>query len=197
MAATLTWSGLDVVQGVLRNVSPRATQFLTESMEEVSLVVFAQSQVLVPVDTGALKGSGHVDPPDVNPGSIYINIGYGGVAADYALRVHEDMAMNHAAPTQAKFLEQPMGQALDALNSRVMGRMEAAMVGGDIGGAPSISAAASVGNSSRSAVNRRSQVRSRAMSHSQVTAALDAISRGSGKDATFRAGRNGNVRMKF
>lgn len=197
MAATLTWSGLDVLQAVLRNTSPRATQFLTESMEEVSIVVFNESQRLVPVDTGALKSSGHVDPPDVAPGNIVINIGYGGVAADYALRVHEDLAMRHAAPTQAKFLEQPMAMALDSLNSRVAGRMEAALLGGTIGGAPNSATATGIGASSRSSVNRRSQSRSRSMSHTQVTAALEAISRGSGKGATFRAGRNGNVRMKF
>lgn len=43
----------------------------------------------VPVDTGALKGSGTTTQPKISPDGITIEVGYGGAAAPYALRVHE------------------------------------------------------------------------------------------------------------
>lgn len=43
----------------------------------------------VPVLTGALRGSGHVDLPVVSGNEVSVLLGFGGVAADYALNVHE------------------------------------------------------------------------------------------------------------
>ena len=43
----------------------------------------------VPVDTGMLKGSGTTGEPQITPDGISVEIGYGGAAVPYALRVHE------------------------------------------------------------------------------------------------------------
>lgn len=198
MAASLVWNpGLDTLQSVLTNISPRVTQFLTESMEEVSIAVFNESQIEVPVLTGALKASGHVDPPEVAPGQIVINIGYGGVASHYALVVHEDLSMNHPRGGKAKFLEDPMHEALGALTARLSGRMEAAMIGTSFG-APASAVAQQTMSATRGAkVNVRSGSRSRAMSSAQVSAALQTIQQHPTTGATYRAGRLGRLRMKF
>jgi hypothetical protein len=42
--------------------------------------ILASSQGLVPVDTGALKSSGYVTPPQREEGMLNVYIGYGGVA---------------------------------------------------------------------------------------------------------------------
>lgn len=62
--------------------------------------VFLESQVLVPKDTLALMRSGKV----TSSGNSNIFISYN---THYAMRVHEDLMMRHAAGTQAKYLEQP------------------------------------------------------------------------------------------
>lgn len=46
----------------------------------------------VPVDTGALRGSGIVTGPD---GRGKVSLTFGGSAAPYALRQHEDMTLRH------------------------------------------------------------------------------------------------------
>lgn len=84
------------------------------AINEVMSGVFAKSQELVPVDTGALKASGVFIPAKSvmanyeNP-QAYIN--YGNADVDYALYVHENLEARHEAPTQAKFLETPLAQS--------------------------------------------------------------------------------------
>ncbi len=126
MTVVLQIDGMDTLQMFLKNVSPRVTTFLTGAITETIFEVFAESQVEVPVDTSTLKNTGHVSEPDISPGSIEIAIGYG---TDYATLVHENLMMKHTPPTKAKFLEDPMNDALDKLTYRAAGRMEAAMVG--------------------------------------------------------------------
>lgn len=82
------------------------------ALYEVANEVMAESKRLVPVDTGALKGSGYVSEPRVELGKVEVEIGYGGPAAAYAVRQHEDLSYAHPGGGQAKFLEQPL-TALD------------------------------------------------------------------------------------
>lgn len=79
--------------------------------------ILAESQKLVPVDTGALKASGKytiygggVETEGiVSYGGSNLNPVSGLETAMYAIVVHEDVTVNHTNG-QAKFLEQPMRQ---------------------------------------------------------------------------------------
>lgn len=64
--------------------------------------LLARSNERVPVDTGELRSSGTVTPTD--DGSI---ISYD---TPYAVKQHEDMALNHPRGGQAKFLEATIDQ---------------------------------------------------------------------------------------
>jgi hypothetical protein len=58
-----------------------------------------------PVDTGALRASGHVQPTRVEAGGRLVSVGgFGGPAAPYAVVVHEDLTARHPVG-QAKFYE--------------------------------------------------------------------------------------------
>ena len=91
-----------VIEGlsqILRGLA--ATKLLSgrsmdKTLSELAQSVFARSQELVPVDTGYLKSTGHINK--VKGG---YDIRY---SADYAIYVHERYA-THASPTQWKFLE--------------------------------------------------------------------------------------------
>lgn len=98
--------------------SGRATpQRIGQGLWEVGQNIMAASQELVPVDTGNLRASGHVELPRQVAGEVQVVLGYGGPAgsgnfggttnpedAGYALRVHEDLQAHHVVG-QAKFLE--------------------------------------------------------------------------------------------
>lgn len=117
----------------LRRVLAKAKnvpQAAARALYEEGQVIFNKSQELVPVETGALAGSGRVTLPSVNASSVEVEIGYGGAAAPYAIYVHERLDLNHRYPgaknarAQAKFLEQPVLEAAPKLGDRLADRVE-------------------------------------------------------------------------
>lgn len=84
--------------------------------------IFKRSQVLVPKKTGALKNSGFIEVRTdlkVNPRG---EVGYGrGGVPHYAAIVHENLDAQHAAPTQAKYLEQAVDEELSGALDQAAG----------------------------------------------------------------------------
>lgn len=75
-----------------------------------------------PVDTGALRDSGHVTGPDVAAQEATVRLVFGGPAAPYALFVHENLEAFHRVG-EAKFLERPLLEAAPHLADRVAARI--------------------------------------------------------------------------
>ena len=97
---------------------------VAQAIWEEANMIFAKSQILVPVDTGVLRGSGGVSAPDgLGGGRTYVDIFYGGPAAPYALYVHEILGNYHNPPAQAKYLEQPFMEALNTIQKNIAGRI--------------------------------------------------------------------------
>ena len=84
--------------------------------------IMAKSKRLVPVDTGALRSSGHVQLPVIRGKKVTVVLGYGGAAALYAVFVHEKQA-RHNPPTQWKYLEQPLNEAIPGMAGRLAKRI--------------------------------------------------------------------------
>ena len=57
-----------------------------------------------PVDTGALRSSGHVIPPKITRGKIQSIGAFGGTSVLYAIFVHENLQVHHRVG-QAKFYQ--------------------------------------------------------------------------------------------
>lgn len=77
---------------------------------QASESILTASKPLVPVDTGALRASGFVEPPNPRAELMQATIGYGGPAAPYAVVQHERVDFRHVVG-QAKYLEQPLLEA--------------------------------------------------------------------------------------
>lgn len=114
---------------LLATGGPAAAQATGRAIYEEAQIIFAESQRLVPVRTGALRASGQVFPPKVSGNDIEVEMGYGGAAAPYAIYVHERLDLSHDAPTSAKFLETPVLQAADKIASRIADRVDATLKG--------------------------------------------------------------------
>jgi hypothetical protein len=81
----------------------------------------ALTQEEVPVDTGALKASGRVEP--ASEGLMIASvIAYGGDEVDYALIVHEDLEAHHPNG-KAKYVEGPVREEMSS--GRAVARMSA------------------------------------------------------------------------
>lgn len=66
---------------------PAGGRSLFESAENIMAI---SKEQYVPVETGTLRASGFVQPPDITGKSVSVYLGYGGAAAPYALAVHEN-----------------------------------------------------------------------------------------------------------
>jgi hypothetical protein len=95
-----------------------------KALHEEASVVFARSQMLVPVDTGVLRSSGYVSPVrHTDNKTSFVEISYGGPASAYAMIVHEGFA-RHAEPTQRKYLEQPLNERTPVINENIARRLK-------------------------------------------------------------------------
>jgi hypothetical protein len=83
-------------------------------------IMTRSKQEFVPVDTGALRASGRTQPPEVTSTSITVVLSFGGASAPYALVVHENLQAHHAVG-QAKYLEQPINEAVAGMDARLAG----------------------------------------------------------------------------
>ena len=71
--------------------------------------VMTEAKKQTPVDTGNLRSTGHVDPPEMMGNELTVELGFGGTAAKYALPVHE-INIPHKVG-KWKYLEDPVNAA--------------------------------------------------------------------------------------
>lgn len=65
---------------------------------EAERIMTRSKEEYVPVDDGTLRGSGHVQLPEISGNTVTVTMGYGGAAAAYALAVHEHLS-EHSPPS--------------------------------------------------------------------------------------------------
>lgn len=116
--------GMDRVLRLLVQGGAAAVREVGMALYWEANTAFNKSQELVPVATGNLKSSGRVEMPQSTPSGVEVEIAYG---TPYGLYVHENLEANHAAPTQAKFLETPVVQQVEGMGGRIADRVEAAL----------------------------------------------------------------------
>lgn len=114
----LELKGTKEMRKALRRLGDRAEFAMKRALTTEAEKVMAKAKRLTPVDTGALRASGHVQPPVVRPGTIEVTLGFGGPSASYAVFVHERTELNHTVG-QAKYLEQPVNEAARGLADRL------------------------------------------------------------------------------
>lgn len=128
---------LSAIVAGLKDVAPEAMLYAMEP-------TFKASQKEVPVDTMDLRSSGYMVLGGSKSAPV-VEIGYAkGGKPRYAVIVHEDMEAQHARPTKAKFLEDPINRDLD----KYLGRLYEAINNG-------LSAPPVVGATSFTAAGRR------------------------------------------
>lgn len=123
MKITFDITGDKELVNALKSGGQLAPRAIAQAIWEEANTIFAKSQILVPVDTGVLRGSGGVSAPQMGNQGYFVDIFYGGPAAPYALYVHEIIGNYHNPPTQAKYLEQPLMEAQSTLQQNIKDRI--------------------------------------------------------------------------
>lgn len=107
-------------------ISRRAKEFpdrlaraLTQEME----VEATECKRRTPVKTGDLRDSIHVTPPTKRGDTISVQIVCGGIAAPYAIYVHENLEALHPIG-QAKFIESVLRESSSYISRRITERLK-------------------------------------------------------------------------
>ena len=116
--ATFEIEGIPQLRAALERAKDRAAPAMAAALLIEAEGAMRESRELVPVDTGALRGSGIVLAPEVTMTGVSVDFGYGGTAADYAVIQHERTDLRHTVG-QAKFLEQPVLQRASGMGRRM------------------------------------------------------------------------------
>ncbi len=118
-------TGADVVIANLRAIAASMPQQIGRALREEAEIEMTEAKRRTPVDTGALRASGHVEEPQVNGADVSVMLGFGGAAAPYALVVHDNIEAFHPVG-QAKFLESTLAESRPFLADRIARRLNVA-----------------------------------------------------------------------
>lgn len=121
----LALRGTDELQAALAALGPRALQAAAAALFREGEAIMAVSKGLVPLDTGTLMNSGHVELPEIQGETVVVTLAYGGPAEAYAVVQHERLDFIHPNGRQAKYLEQPVLQAAAGLEARLAEQLRA------------------------------------------------------------------------
>jgi hypothetical protein len=112
----LTVTGAKEMRDKLTELGKKAVPVFMEAMKEFADVEMAEMKRRVPVDTGALKDSGTVDPPRIEGRNIKVGMHFD---EPYALVVHEDLEAFHAVG-EAKYMESVLNESKRYFEDRVI-----------------------------------------------------------------------------
>lgn len=116
---TVELRGLDAALRRLSDLAEKAPDAVGAGLFLEANNIMADAKTRVPVDQGVLRSSGYVAPPVMERGSPVVELGFGGPAASYAVKQHEDTALNHPDGGEAKFLERAADAARPGIGTRV------------------------------------------------------------------------------
>lgn len=115
-----TITGLDEVSNRTLALMEEFRAVANQALNAEGRIELAEAKKRTPVDTGDLQKSGRLTRVTIVRGEdfeIHITFGEGGVF--YALRVHEDLEMNHPRGGQAKFLESVLQESYPHMAERI------------------------------------------------------------------------------
>ena len=140
---TMTVTGTEQVLATLKSLGEQATPAMLKALRTEAEELLAESQALVPVMDGTLKGSGTV-VEDLKANVPTLIVGYGGSAVPYALSVHENPRSGKTGGVgprgqkykkwahvgQWKYLEQPWKQRMTGFTDRIAASLKATLLKG-------------------------------------------------------------------
>ena len=106
------------LQAALRKSGAAGAGLMAGALHREGEAVMTDAKRRTPVDTGALRASGQVHPPEARSGAVEVTIGFGNSAVRYAVYVHENLTARHPVG-EAKYLERPLLEAVRGMEGRL------------------------------------------------------------------------------
>jgi hypothetical protein len=124
----LKFNGLEEFRNSFQRLRDRGSETVDEAVKTYVVEdLYPETATRVPKKTGALLGTAVVSPGE-KQGSWKLTYGNSATendsAVDYAAAVHEIETARHAAPTGAKFVEEPLKEGVQRLAERTAQALE-------------------------------------------------------------------------
>lgn len=111
------------MQDKIRKIAVGFPLMVKQALYIEAQIELTEAKRRTPFLTGALRGSGIVEPPVQSGNTLSVTIAFGGPAADYAVYVHENLEAHHPVG-QAKFLESTLLESAPYLMDRIGKRLD-------------------------------------------------------------------------
>lgn len=125
---SLNLTGIAEVTQQLQRLVTAPLPATGEALYEEGNRIMGQSVQLVPVDTGNLRNTSHVERPVTTGARVEVELSYGSHGtAPYAARIEFDVTLNHPHGGQAHFLQQPLFAATNGFAQRIAAALQQAL----------------------------------------------------------------------
>lgn len=122
----MSLTGVDAVKKRLAELFAKAPGAVASAMYQEGLAVDAAALRKMPVDSGRMRASHYVSPPEKAGDTVVVEIGVG---TEYAVFVHEDTSKHHPVGG-AKFLERALNERASGFAERLAKRAAANLKAG-------------------------------------------------------------------
>ena len=125
MAELFEMTGFEVLERRLQEINALVLPISGLALQQEAEAILAASQPLVPVDTGELRNSGHVEDVTLTATTAQSGVRYGGPGTgqrrpeEYAARIEFDVTLNHPHGGQAFYLSTPTFAAVQGMAERL------------------------------------------------------------------------------
>jgi len=117
----------NVIQNLQRLQRPQ-THVLGDALYAEGNRIMGQSVQLVPIDTGLLRSTSHVDRPQERGPEVSVELSYGGKGvAPYAAKIEFDVTLNHPHGGQAHYLQAAVFAATAGFLERIAAPIRATL----------------------------------------------------------------------
>jgi hypothetical protein len=117
---TIELDGLEAMTQRLQRLAQPPTQAVGEALYEEGNRIMGQSVQLVPVLSGLLRSTAHVERPVQDGPVVEVELSYGGNGvAPYAAIQEWDVSLNHPHGGQAHYLQGPVFAATAGFAQRI------------------------------------------------------------------------------
>lgn len=117
------FSGANEMVERLKDIAKKFPDRVAAAIYQEAQIEMTESKRRVPIDTGVLRASGFVAPPERNGNHISVTLSYGGAADHYAIVQHENLEFHHKHG-QAKYLESVLNESRSYMAARIAKRVD-------------------------------------------------------------------------
>lgn len=121
--ASVKLIGVPNMRNALKSLAKRFPDDVATAMFQEAQVEMTEAKRRTPVEFGNLRASGTVLRPERKGRDVVVPMVFGGVAAPYAIYVHENLDAHHDVG-QAKFLESVLRESAPFIAARVAKRVK-------------------------------------------------------------------------